>query len=725
MRKALYVCPTCKRRWLDENAEANGFCCFRSCDTPLVHMEEEAGPHLNYLDRVRLGAESGITDLREAVLAVRPGGEIEIPPGRHHEPLVLDKPLHLKRAGDGNGEVFLEASDASALRVLSAGVVVEGITFFREASEGNFPLVEVRSGDLDLRQSRLDCRRAPGILVRGEATLTATDCTVNHSAGYAVRGEEKANLALIRLQLNGSGAEGTLAVAAAAPLSIGVGLSGEEGASLTGTEVTIRDYPLGLLLKGCTGTVRQLDIRNCEQPARLAEVDHLRLEKAKIQSSAKTLVEAQGGAATFLDCEFTGGEEQLFGSDANLTVEHCRFARAGRVACQLEGNARSRISRCTIRDGEGNGIVVDRKCRLEIENTRVEALAGVAILALEGAEPAVSGGELCGCGAGLCALTQARPRMNGTIINDSRGSGVLLQDGAGGAFHGLQISSSGADQFVVGKSGETASLRDCRFERGRAGGIRLADGARAEIHGGAIEGANGSGLILGKRARARAENLTISACGNSGVLAGGKAELELIETALRGNHRMGLWAVQATRILITGSRTDDEVRIAGNGLGGLFLDRVAATELHDLRLEENLGPGLTACGGYADDPRPDVKLHDCTLRGNHGEGALVLGAVDLQATICTVESNEPDGVRSFGRAQIQATECSFAPGAGLACRVGRWAQAVLSGCAFEGKGKLIRLDSGSETELRGNRYPGKWKRSVRRYLFAAVKQSGS
>ena len=62
----MYVCTICGREWLDANAKANAFKCFRSCDAPLVHVERDAGPHLSYLSEVVLGQTPGIKTLREA-----------------------------------------------------------------------------------------------------------------------------------------------------------------------------------------------------------------------------------------------------------------------------------------------------------------------------------------------------------------------------------------------------------------------------------------------------------------------------------------------------------------------------------------------------------------------------------------------------------------------------------------------------------------------------------
>lgn len=720
------MCPVCKRRWRNENAEANGFCCFRSCDTPLVHMEEEAGPHLDYLDTVRLGAASGITDLREAILAVRPGGTIELPPGRYREPLVLDKPLRLMRSAGDGGEVFLEAHEATVVRVVSEDVELIGMTIFKAASRGNFPLIEVRSGALSLRDCRLDCRRAPGVLVRGSALLKVQDCAFHHSAGYALRAEAEASLELSGLRLNGSGPDGGLTDAAEAgegagtPLSVGVGLSIEPRVAVAIASAEIREYPLGVLLKGASGRLHGLDIRDCDVAARFVDADHLQVDTSRFTGSGDTLIEAVGGAMSLAECIFTGGGEQLVARDCGLTIERCTFLEPDRAACLLEREVTGAVRNTAFGPGDGNGVLVGRSEDLAVENCTFDHLAGMAVLALEGAAPKLTNCSMDDCGVGICALAAACPTVGSdTRITGSGGSGVILQEGAGGVFDGLTIAGSTADHFVVGRSALGIRMTGCTFENGRAGGLRLADGARAIAVELRVTGGTGSGVILGESARARLEHATIDGCGDYGLLLCPNAELDVVAGDVANCRNGGLWAVRATAVRLNGAHIHD------NGQCGLFLDRVVAITLVNVALSGNRGPGLAVCGVAEGSERGRLSATDCALKGNQGEGALILGRVEAEMRGGEFADNGLCGVRTFGSALLDLAGCLFYNNSSGAARVGRWASAAFDRCTFAARDQRLLLDSDSRTTLTGNLFPGKWRKSVKKRRRAALQQENS
>ncbi|MBU8922636.1 MAG: right-handed parallel beta-helix repeat-containing protein [Bacteroidales bacterium] len=705
-RNNMYICPACRRKWLDENAAANGFVCYRSCDTPLVQTEEEAGAHLNYLDSVLLGSDSGIENIRDAVLAVKPGGIIEIPPGRYREPVIIDKPITLKKADGGGGEVFLETVSSPAIKVFSEDVVLNDISVFRGLDEGGFPLVDIHTGCLKMDGCRFDCRKGLGINIQEKAMFILTGSSISQPGDYGIKCERGASLTVSQTSINGvvAGQEGKQKNTELFKPR-GTGIIGVAENALELSSLKISGFAIGLESSGSHGGIRKVDVDGCTRSINLEAPDHLSLDEIKLRGRSASHLEIIGGECSVSNSSFVGGIEQVIASKGKLLLSDSKMIDSGSVACRIEDCPGTEMIRCTIADGKGNGIQVSGDSGITLENNKIKDISGAGIIVIDGSASNIDDCKLDGCGVGIYVMSGARPTVSNTKIRDSRGSGILLQNSATGLYKDVEISDSGADQFVVGRVDEAVRLEACKFFRGNAAGIRVVDGGTADIINCIVDGPGGNGLILGKGSKAKLKSTAARNCRESGILAGPLSEIILQGIIMEKNYRCGMWAVGVRELEI------NESTILGNGLCGIYMDEVESVSFKENEINNNMGPGVTLVGKQDEGKPGAVSIRGTKFENNHLEGILGIGHLDMSVQTGGFKGNLGPGIKVFGGVSIDLSDCKFSDNRKKAVRIGMWSNAGFSRCSFTDSGRSISLARQSKTKIIDNKtkLPWVWK----------------
>jgi hypothetical protein len=173
--------------------------------------------------RLRFPNDRG-KSLRDFIAECAPGAIIEIAPGRYDEPLLIDKAISIRGAGEltrisslargpvitvraGEGEVELQslaleggdAEEGGALLVESGALILENLHLrrCRAVRGGGLSLMGGTASARLLRFSQLEAERGGAIRVSGRATLDLADVQISHcraAKGGAIAIEDAARL---------------------------------------------------------------------------------------------------------------------------------------------------------------------------------------------------------------------------------------------------------------------------------------------------------------------------------------------------------------------------------------------------------------------------------------------------------------------------------------------------------------------------------------------------
>jgi hypothetical protein len=715
----MYECPGCRRRWTDANAEANGYRCYRACDTSLIHMEDDPGHHLDHLAGVVLGGDSGIHDLREAIRAVQPGGVVECPAGRHDEPLVLDKRLTLRKAPGERRELVVEAAVAPALKVREAAgepaarylgdVVLEGLTVNRTAPPDRMPLLVVESGSLVLRGCRLDCRGGPGIMVKPGARLSLEDTVIHAATLYGVEVAEGASLEMVggRLQGVAEGSEWRTEATGGAGDATGIIISGSASVSLL--KPAIAGFRRAINVSDSGGSLKGVSVRGCGEGVVLKGCHGLDITDCRFEDLDGPAVRARGGDGRMAGCRFLGGKVQVIVEETELDAEDLVFDGATETACRAGRGARVRIRDSRFEDGAGNGIVADH-ADVVGNDLKATAQAGVAVIALEGAEVLLRSLHADRCGAAVCAMPGSHLTLEGGVLSHASGSLALVQEGAAAAFRETRFEGAAADLVVVARTPEPVSFDRCRFRQGAAAAVRLADGAMVDLRGGDIAGNGGDGVIAGIGTRLALHETVITENRGFGLLAGPRAGIVCESSRIEENGRSGIRGVGCADLRVSRSR------LAGNGGAAAHLEDIVSTAWDDCSLESNREQGVFLCVTAGVVEGSEANFRSCTVASNGAEGLLAFGPCEATLEECRLAGNEAAPFRVFGGGRLAVSGGTIARDPGQAARVGREGSAQIQGASFTGRRLSLKIGPRAKVSLQGNSWPSRRWLSVLRTL---------
>lgn len=760
----MYLCPVCGREWDDEAALANEKTCYRSCDAPLVHVEEEAGIHLDYRASVRLGPDSGFPSLRDAILAVKPGGVIELPPGRHSDPLILDKPITIRRAPDANGPVYVIAELAAAVRARADNVRLSGLTLMHPHRNARGPLVQVESGTLAMHDCTLDAHGGEAIRVDSGASLNLAACRIRDVGFYGIACSGGSSVFLESSSIRGvpeTAVEVRDADSDESPTLSGcTGIVTEAGTTLDANHLAITGLEFGITVDGSSGTLRHLRVEDCrcglkaesprqlsvdsstfgpmEAPIHVSSGD-LRITATTFDASEGPGVSSSGAARVSLDdCSFRGGDPaiHLRDSDGELSSSRSEDARVfvqaegGRVrilrtdclgstsaAYRFEDGVAAEIREGAIEKASGNGVLIGSRTVARVTGCRMHGIRGIAVFAAQKSRPDVDRCDISDCGAGCYALRGADLSVRDTTITNSGGSAILLQDGARGSFSRIVLSGSGADQFVSGVSETATVLEESDIRDGRAGGIRLIDSGHVSVSDTAVHGHAGSGIILGAGAGAELSAVRVADNRGTGILLGPGAILNVEGGECEENDRCGLWGHEPGRFRIA------RATLARNGWAGAFVDSPLQGVFEDTAFHENRGPGVFLAAPGDRPAAAVLRIERCESRGNEAECVLTIGNITLTASECTLQAEDAECLRVLGRAELTVTTCELSRQGAPACFLGPRTRSDIRDTTFEGRAPIIGLGSHASLRSRDNRFPAAVRRPVKRGWRSKVERS--
>jgi hypothetical protein len=370
-----------------------------------------------------------------------------------------------------------------------------------------------------------------------------------------------------------------------------------------------------------------------------------------------------------------------------------------------------------IEEGFRNAVVIGPGSTSRVTGCRLSRIQGVAVLALEKGRAEVDRCEMAGCGVGCYALPGADLTVSDSMISDTTGSAILLQDGARGTFRRITLAGARADQFVCGTSESPSILTESVIREGRAGGVRVLDSGSLTITDTEIHGHRGSGVVLGVGSTVDLSGVRITGNQRTGVLLGAHATLNVDGGECSENGGCGIWAHEPGPCHVA------KLMVARNGLAGAFLDAAPQGTFESVRFHENRGPGIFLTSPESPPAAGSWQLECCDFRGNRGECILVIGGAGLTASGCILVATDAECVRAFGQGGLEIASCELSREGSPACQLGPRTRSDIRDTTFKGFSPIIRLGSHARLISRNNGFPEEVSRPVRRGWKARVERS--
>ncbi|RKT86452.1 Right handed beta helix region [Saccharopolyspora antimicrobica] len=441
-----------------------------------------------------------------ALAAARDGAVISVRPGRYEENLVVDRTVSII-AEDGDGTVEVHAAEGSALVVDADGVQLRGLRL--TCDDTGVAAVDVRRGEVALDGCWVAGSSWASLLTRGTGSVATRGCEVTNTSGAGI--------------VITSSAPSTVEDTVVADVASSAAVVGEDGFLTLRRLVVKRPEGNGICVNGrgrCV--VEQGVITAAAKPGVVVEQEgSLKVSDLTVQDGANVDLYLTGGTSiTIAESSFSGAAVQAahISGTAKPELRGCTFTGAGRSAVQVTGQASARLVECVLADSPV-GLVVDGEASSRFENTSVrgttEAVAQVSTAASvhftrfranasEGAGMLIDDGavefadvaiQTAATAVQLSAkakFTDARISTGAETAIAVTGSGraeltsSMLRGGgldAGSAevvIRDSEIVDVSSDGIRVARGGLLTGIR-CRVRGAGGHGIRLADGARADL----------------------------------------------------------------------------------------------------------------------------------------------------------------------------------------------------------------------------------------------------
>jgi len=332
-------------------------------------------------------------------------------------------------------------------------------------------------------------------------------------------------------------------------------------------------------------------------------------------------------------------------------------------------------------------------------------LRQVTIRGLDAALPAVdvSGGSLtldrCEIDAAAKAALQARGTgvtvvMTGGRIRNSAGLGVIIGDGACGAFEQAVIEQVSSDGVTI-YSGADPAFRQCTISDVKGVGVSTRDSARGTLQGCEITRISGVAVTFGEYSSTRMSSAWIHDTGDVGVLvtSGARPLLEDCEIRDTGSHGMMLTEGAAPVV-----RRCSVTRTAGEGISVAGVSRGTFTEC---TVTDTAAAGVLVGG------ESDPVFSKCRFRSTAKAALIVTDAAAGTFDRLDVRGTGQHGIeiRSGANPLLRQAAVAGCRGHGLTVTEdgrGRIEDSVVEGAGSAG----IRTASGGFPDVRGTRLSG-------------------
>lgn len=245
--------------------------------------------------RIRFPGTAG-SSLRDFLAECPPGAVVDVAPGRYDEPLVIDRPLTLRGAGEltrlgsrgrgsvihvraGEGQVKLEslaldggdAEEGGALHIESGWVVLNNL-HLRRSRAGSGGGLHVCGGSVQaslLRLTQLEAERGGAIRVARRGSLELRDALISNTVagrGGAIAVDDAGRLVLQAVTLQKSRASES-----GGGQALFVGGSGTGAPVVSLHRVRFADAPIGRPVVQDRGHLGLIQVSSCDLPKVIAE----------------------------------------------------------------------------------------------------------------------------------------------------------------------------------------------------------------------------------------------------------------------------------------------------------------------------------------------------------------------------------------------------------------------------------------------------------------------
>ncbi|MBY8882308.1 right-handed parallel beta-helix repeat-containing protein [Actinacidiphila acidipaludis] len=420
----------------------------------------------------------------------------------------------------------------------------------------------------------------------------------------------------------------------------------------------------------------------------------------------RPVVLVTGGAVELQDCHVAGGRLEILRS-ASLTLTGGVVRDAALAGVHADTSGTLTVHDTVIEEIDGTGVVVAGTATAQLTSTTFRSVRGSAIRARGESRAVVRGCEILAPGRnGLlveerAAVVMEDCRLRDTAAEAVRVLGSAVRDGeqdteAGVRITGGEASGAGAagvlatgtsdvrlaefrisDCAAAGvavDSGARVEVADCQIVAPRASGVVARGSAAVVVSGTTVRGAAGNGILVVDRARARVTGSLVRGSAFSAVHVAGDAVVELTAVRVEDTPEHGIGVSERGRITLEDCWTAD------CAMSGLHLDGYAAAAAEGLTVRRGRN-GVTV------ESRGEVLLRDARVFAVERAGLTCGEGTAPQVSDCRVAGSGTAGVVVAEKATPRLRDCAVTATEGSGIVVARDADPEVTGTTVRGTGK--------------------------------------
>ncbi|WP_406442575.1 right-handed parallel beta-helix repeat-containing protein [Streptomyces sp. NBC_00631] len=464
--------------------------------------------------------------ISQALADARDGALVLLDPGRYEESLLITRAITLSADATAAGEVRVHAGEGSTVTVEAEAVQLTGLIL--SGDDPDAPVLEVRQGQAALdgcsvtghawaavlawNQGRLavrDCRMTntlgAGIVVTSPEAGTVENTTVTDTGSSAVVVAERGRLTLRDCDL--TGARGN-----------GVCVNGQGNALVEKTRISRTAKPAVVVEQEARAELIGLAVTGSEMcDAYLTSSGKVTVSDSTFTGSAGPAVHIGTGAAPVLRgvvVSDAAGHGLRVTDGAKVRADDCEIARTP-LGVVVEDGGAAVFGGLTVRGAAQAAVVTGAEATAEFERLTVTGGTG-GLRALDGARLTVRGGEITTSdGDGLEVAGGSSGQVSELLLRAVGGCGISVIGASSVTVDSATLRDCGTGA-VVGAESEL-TMRDSEVGDATADGIRVREGATAEVTGCRVHGAGGHGVVVEPSARVALSHCTVMDNAGDGV----------------------------------------------------------------------------------------------------------------------------------------------------------------------------------------------------------------
>jgi len=724
----MFLCPRCNAKWASDAARQNNFLCYRSCDTPLIDIETEAGEHLDYLDKVNL-AETSNMSLRDALLAVRPGGTITLPPGRYGAPLIIEKNVYISANPGAEGKVYFQGGQTPAVIVRGARVSMQDIVLHKIGAPNDFPLLDIVTGEVELASCRFDCQFGSAINIRNGGLLSGDRIELERIGITGITCDRGSVVKVKKLELLGRTSAGEQAA---------VNMKSEELAQTglqinSGATVSIDDIQLSRFVYGINAGEARIEIGSaevdlCETAFRCEKSDlivtggsisvhscGLSFVAGSVEISGVSLNATQGAvfagedcqALKLTGCDISGGDRSISLKNCLCVMENCKIdgekqllelsrtklvgrnnqftTKGGAIRTNGESFLKQQVSQFS--SGE-NGIELGANGKLEFENVEFTDFSGCCIIQAHGTASVLRESKFNKSGTACYLLSSSTLELTDSAVTLMQGAGIIGHQGSQISLSNVNFSKSGADHIVLGSLQELDSkISNCSFSESGGSAIVILENAKVDCRDCDIKSTGLQGIMVGSKGQLSLYDTSIEESGGSFIVLLKNAKMLAKGLKARRTEGSGIVCDHAANCTITNSS------ISNCSESALFSICSTSLNMSDVEITDIEQQGVLAVN--------TSKLELCKLRINDckGSGVDSIAGDTFMLTDSEIKSSA-NAVQLTGKMLATIERSILTGGPRLGMKFVGGAEVKCSDCTLSGSRGKVRVESRARTEIR-------------------------